>query len=98
MAEHETNCVVDLAAVTIMIPDKRGRRLETVRVGECVLAACSPSNRPSQTRFLSGGFGVPPVKASGRGRVADFPGGIHQQHVASTTADATDRQNTVNRL
>ena len=45
-----------------------------------------------------GGFGVPPVKASGRGRVADFPGGVHQQHVASTTADATDRQNTVNRL
>ncbi len=41
MAEHENNCVVDLAAVTIMIPDKCGRCLETVRVGECVLAACS---------------------------------------------------------
>ncbi len=31
------NGVGDLAAVTIMIPDKCGRRLETVRVGECVL-------------------------------------------------------------
>ena len=41
MAEHEKNGVVDLAAVTIMIPDKCGRRLETVLVGECVLAACS---------------------------------------------------------
>ena len=37
MAEREKNDVVDLAAVTIMIPDKCGRRLETVRVGECVL-------------------------------------------------------------
>ena len=37
MAEHEKKGVVDLAAVTIMIPDKCGRRLETVRVGERVL-------------------------------------------------------------
>ncbi len=35
MAEHERNWVVDLAAVTVMIPDKCGRRLETVRVGCC---------------------------------------------------------------
>ncbi len=41
MAEHEEKCVVHLAAVTIMIPDECGRRLETVRVGECVLATCS---------------------------------------------------------
>ncbi len=41
MAEREKNGVVDIAAVTIMIPDKCGRRLETVRVGECVLAVCS---------------------------------------------------------
>ncbi len=37
MAEHEKKGVVDLAAVTIMIPDKCGRRLETVRVRERVL-------------------------------------------------------------
>ena len=50
MAEHERNGVVDLAAVTIMIPDKCGRRLETVRVGECVLTqpAITITGRPSR--------------------------------------------------
>ncbi len=50
MAEHEKKGVVDLAAVTITIPDKCGRRLETVRVRECVLTqpAITITRRPSR--------------------------------------------------
>ncbi len=50
MAEHEKKGVVDLAAVTITIPDKCGRCLETVRVRECVLTqpAITITRRPSR--------------------------------------------------